>query len=129
MDKSRRTHARFPCNLAVEVFSGPVGGVRVGQGVIMDVSLSGALLKVKGIVKIGATYRMRLKWTEGDLDLPGRVAREAGRVDAATRYYGMVFNLTYDQEKALMRLIDLVRRGDQGPGEDGFSRSMRNYWG
>lgn len=128
MDKSRRTHARFPCNLKAQVFSGPVGGVRVGDGVIMDVSLSGALLKLSGIVKIGATYRIQLEWKEGKLDLPGRVAREAGRVDAKTHYYGMVFNLTYDQEKALMRLIDVVRRSEPGPGEDRFSRSMRDYW-
>lgn len=128
MDLSRRHHARFPSNLKVEVYSGPVGGVRIGEGVIMDVSVSGALVKVKGLLKVGATYRLRLEWKEGKLDLPGRVAREAGRVDAATRYYGLAFNLTYDQERSLMRLIDLVRRGDDAPGEDPFSRSMRDYW-
>jgi hypothetical protein len=128
MDKARRTHARFPCNLKVEVFSGPVGGVRIGEGLLMDVSVSGGLLKLKGMLKVGATYRLHLEWKEGKLDLPGRVARMAGRVDATTSYYGLAFNLTYDQEKSLMRLVDLVRRGDPGPGEDGFSRSMRDYW-
>ncbi len=128
MSKSDRTHARWPADLKVEVFSGPVGGVRIGEGVILDLSLTGCLLRVRGHLRIGATYRMSLTWKEGVLDLPGRVARDAGQsgTDAAARHYGLAFNLAYDQEKALMRLIDLVRRTERPPEEKGF---MGSYWG
>ena len=127
MDKTGRIHARFPSDLIVEVYSGPVGGVRIGEGVLLDVSLSGCLLRVRGTLKTGATYRLHLKWKEGALDLPGRVARDAGRsgTDPAAHHYGLAFNLTGGQEKTLMRLIDVVRR-TQKPEEGGF---MRSYWG
>jgi hypothetical protein len=126
MDNSRRVHARFPSDLKVEVFSGPVGGVRVGEGSLLDVSLSGCLLRVKGLMKVGSTYRLHVKWQEGGLDLPGRVARDAGRsgTDLSIRHYGIAFNLTGGQEKSLMRLIDLVRRS--APEDGGF---MKSYWG
>lgn len=116
---SRRSHNRFPCDLKVEVHTGPAGGIRIGEGVLLDLSLSGALLRFSGLVKQGAVYRVTVKWKEGSLDLPCRVARDAG-----PKHYGLAFNLTYDQEKALMRLIDRVRRGDEGP--DSF---MKGYWG
>lgn len=41
------------------------------------------------------------------------------------RHYGLAFNLIYDQEKALMRLIDLIRRAEK-PEDKGF---MGPYWG
>ena len=127
MDKTRRTHARFPSDLKVEVYSGPVGGVRIGEGVLLDLSLSGCLLRVRGLLKTGSTYRLHVEWKEGALDLPGRVAREAGRsgTDPTANHYGLAFNLTGGQEKSLMRLIDLVRRTER-PGEGGF---MSSYWG
>ncbi|MDD5303009.1 MAG: PilZ domain-containing protein [Elusimicrobia bacterium] len=127
MDKTRRAHARFPSDLTVEVFSGPVGGVRIGEGALLDLSLSGCLLRVRGTLMTGSTYRISVKWKEGVLDLPGRVARDAGRSgkDPASRHYGIAFNLTGGQEKALRGLIDLVRRTDK-PDDKGF---MRSYWG
>ena len=127
MDKSRRLHARWPSDLVVEVFSGPVGGVRIGEGQLLDLSLTGCLLRVRGTLKTGATYRVSVKWKEGTLDLPGRVARDAGRSgnDPAARHYGIAFNLTGGQEKQLRELIDVVSRTSK-PGEDRF---LRNYWG
>jgi hypothetical protein len=126
MDLSKRSNARYPSDLKVEVHTGPVGGLRLGEGVIIDLSLSGCLLRTTAALKAGATYRLRARWSEGDLDLPCRMAREAGRSakDPAARHYGLAFNLTYDQEKALMRLIDVVRRSEQAGG-GGF---MSNYW-
>lgn len=127
MPEARRTHARFPSDLKVEVFSGPVGGIRLGEGLIIDLSLSGCLLRFAGApLRLGATYRLSYKWGESVLDLPGRMARDAGRSakDPAARHYGLAFNLTYDQEKTLMRLIDLVRRSERAGG-GGF---MSNYW-
>lgn len=126
MDFSKRAHARYPADLKVEVFTGVVGGLRLADGVIIDLSLSGCLLRTTAALKVGSAYRLRAKWGEVALDLPCRMAREAGRAakDPAQRHYGMAFNLSYDQEKALMRLIDVVR-AQQSKGGGGF---MSNYW-
>lgn len=125
---SKRVHARFPSDFLVEVYSGPVGGVRIGEGRLLDVSLGGCFLTVKGLLKIGATYRLHLTWKEGTLDLPGRVARDAGRSgkDFNVHQYGIAFNLTGGQEKSLRRLIDLVRRIPDDDAKGGF---MSSYWG
>ncbi|MEK7233455.1 MAG: PilZ domain-containing protein [Elusimicrobiota bacterium] len=127
MDKFRRTHSRFPSDLPVEVFSGPVDGVRIGEGNLLNLSLTGCLLSMRGLLKIGSTYRIRVKWPEGSLDLPGRVARDAGRSgkDSTAQHYAMAFNLTGDQEKALRGLVDFVRRSDKSD-DKGF---MGSYWG
>ncbi len=127
MDNSRRTHARWPSDLKVDVFSGPVGGVRIGAGILVDLSVTGCLLRVSALLKSGGTYRVSVTWKEGVLDLPGRVARDAGRSgqDPSARHYGIAFNLTGGQEKALMRLIDLVRRAEK-PEDKGI---MGSYWG
>ena len=127
MSNSGRTHARWPSDLKVEVFSGPVGGVRIGEGVLLDVSLSGCLLRVRGLLKTGSTYRIRVDWKGEGLDLPGRVARNAGRSgnDPQAWHYGVAFNLTGGQEKSLRLLIDEVRRMEK-PEDKGF---LKNYWG
>lgn len=111
-------------NLTAEVFSGPVGGVRIGEGALQDLSVGGCLLSLRGQLKTGSTYRLSLAWQEGRLDLPCRVARDAGVIgDGAERRYALEFNLTYDQEKALMRLLDLLRR--TAKPTKGF---MDSYW-
>jgi hypothetical protein len=127
MDKNDRTHARWPSDLRVEVFSGPVGGVRIGEGLLLDLSVTGCLLRVKGTLIKGGTYRVSLTWKEGALDLSGRVARDAGQsgTEPGARHYGIAFNLTGGQEKALMRLIDLLRLAKK-PEDKGF---MGGYWG
>jgi hypothetical protein len=94
---------------------------------VLDLSLSGCYLLFGGALKNGGAYRLRCEHAGEYLDLPGRVAREGPRApnDPRARHFGMVFTLTRDQEKALMRLIDHVRRGPEKPGEDRF---LRDYW-
>lgn len=124
----RRTNARYACELKVEVHTGPTGGVRLGDALILDISVSGALLRFSGSLKAGASYRLRHEGPEGALDLPCRGARDAGRAakDATARHYGLAFNLTGGQEKALRKLIDWVRR--QPPAADDEGDFMRDYW-
>lgn len=126
-DLFKRAHARFPCDLAVIVFTGPTGGIKLGPARVLDLSLSGCYLLFGGLLKAGGAYRLRCEHDGAYLDLPGRVAREGPRApnDPKARHFGMVFTLTRDQEKALMRLIDDVRRRDERPGEDRF---LRDYW-
>lgn len=126
-DLFKRAHARFPCDLPVTVFTGPTGGIKLGPARVLDLSLSGCYLLFGGELKNGGAYRLRCESQGEYLDLPGRVVREGPRApkDPRARHFGLVFTLTRDQEKALMRLIDHVRRGPDKPGEDRF---LRDYW-
>lgn len=127
-DLFKRAHARFPCNLPVVVFTGPTGGLKIGSADVVDLSLSGCYLRFSGDLKLGGAYRLRCEWAWEFLDMPGRIVREGPRVpnDPKARQFGLVFTLTRDQEKVLMKLIDHVRRAPEKPGEDRF---LRGYWG
>lgn len=127
-DLFKRAHARFPCELPMALFTGPTGGIKIGTARVLDLSLSGCYLSFPGELKVGGAYRLRREDQGAFLDMPGRVVREGPRdpKDAKARRYGLVFTLSRDQEKALMHLIDHVRRHAEKPGEDRF---MRGYWG
>lgn len=127
MDPSRRAHARYPCDIPAELHTGPTGGVRLADARLMDLSLTGCLFATTEGLRPGATYRLTLVEGGVNLDLPGRVARNAGRSEKS-RFYGFVFNLTAGQEKVLRTLLDRLRRAPERPGEDRLSRSMRDYW-
>jgi hypothetical protein len=127
-DLFKRAHARFPCDLPVTVFTGPTGGIKIASARLKDLSISGGYVELAGELKLGGAYRLRCEHAGEFLDMPGRVVREGARSakDPKARHFGMVFTLSRDQEKALMRLIDQVRRGGEKPGEDRF---LRGYWG
>lgn len=129
-DRSRRAHARHPCDLAVGLFTGPTGGVRLSGARVLDLSLSGCLFSAAEELSRGSTYRLIVDRPGAALELPGRVARDAGRsgADPKRRFYGFVFNLTAGQERALRLLLDDLRRAPEGPGEDRLGRSLRDYW-
>ena len=129
-DAIRRSHARIPCDRTVQVFLG-VAGRPLGAGRLLNVSLSGAYLSFAGELRRGTSYRLCVDGPEGPLDLPCRVTREGPRAGAKTpdaRLYGMIFNLTADQERLLRRLVDVLRRQPASDKETGFDRSLRNYW-
>jgi hypothetical protein len=130
-DAIRRSHARIPCDLPTEVFLGAAVGRLLGAGRLLNVSLSGAFLGFAGELQRGTPYRLRVQGPEGPVDLPCRVAREgprAGALAPGTRQYGLIFNLTADQERHLRRLVDVLRRQPTADKESGFDRSLRNYW-
>lgn len=127
-DLFKRAHARFPCDMPVFLFTGPVGGIKLGTARVLNLSLSGCYLSFPGQLKVGGAYRLRREAAGAYLDMPGRVVRESRRDTrrAEAQLYGFVFTLTRDQEKALMRLIDHLRRTPERPDEDRF---LRGYWG
>jgi hypothetical protein len=128
-DAIRRSHARIPCDRSVDVFAGAAAGRLLGSGRLLNVSLSGAFLSFEGELQRGTAYRVRIDGPEGPLDLPCRVAREGARAKApGVRQYGLVFNLSADQERLLRRLVDVLRRQPATDKESGFDRSLRNYW-
>lgn len=128
--RSRRAHARHPCDVSAALYTGPTGGVRLSGARIMNLSLSGCLFAAAEALSPGSTYRLVVQTRAGALDLPGRVARDAGRSgkDPRARWYGFVFNLTAGQERALRVLLDELRRDPEAPGEDRLGRSLRDYW-
>ena len=44
------------------------------------------------------------------------------------RHYGLVFNLSGDQERLLRRLLDLLKRQPPPSSEKLFDRKLRDYW-
>src|SRR6185312_8596590 len=96
---------------------------------MLNVSLSGALVSIERELQRGTPYRLRVDGPEGPVDLFCRVAREGPRA-GAKRQYGLVFNLTADQERLLRRLLDVLRRqpAAHDEKESDFDRSLRNYW-
>ena len=127
-DAIRRSHARIPCDHHVEVHHGAT--VReIGHARMLNVSLSGAFVAIDRELQRGVPYRLRLDGPEGPVDLFCRVAREGPRA-GAKRQYGLVFNLTADQERLLRRLLDVLRRQPSAADEKetGLDASLRNYW-
>jgi hypothetical protein len=130
-DAIRRAHARIPCDRPVEVFRGAAAGRLLGAGRLLNVSLSGAYLSTAAELERGTPYRVRIDGPDGPLDLPCRVAREGPRAGAkapGVRQYGLIFNLSADQERVLRRLVDFLRRQPSTDKESNFDRSLRNYW-
>ena len=130
-DAIRRSHARIPCDLPIELFLGASAGGLLGAGRLLNVSLSGAYLSFAGELRRGTPYRLRVDGPDGLIVLPCRVAREGPRAGAkapGARQYGLIFNLSTDQERALRRLVDLLRRQPASDKESGLDRSLRNYW-
>ncbi|HXS99911.1 MAG TPA: PilZ domain-containing protein [Elusimicrobiota bacterium] len=131
-DAIRRSHARIPCDRHVEVHHGATGRP-LGAGRMLNVSLSGAYVAFPGELQRGTPYRLRVLGPEGPVDLPGRVVREgprAGPKAPGVRQFGMVFNLSADQERLLRRLLDVMRRqpAAETEKETGLDRSLRSYW-
>lgn len=130
-DPIRRSHARHPCDLPVQLMLGAVTGSPAGEGRLIDLSLGGGHLLCERELMRGTPYRLRVAAPDGPLELPFRVVREGSRggKDAPkARRYGLVFNLSSDQERRLRALVDVVRRAPEPPGQDRVDRSMRDYW-
>ena len=127
----RRSHARVPCDRRVLVFRGAAIGRRLGEGRLLDVSLAGAYLLFAGELERGTPYRLQAETADGPLDLPFRLAREGPRSspkEPGARHYGLVFNLSVDQEARLRKLVDWLRRHPPIAEESRFDRSLRSYW-
>ena len=130
-DPIRRAHARILCDRPNEIYVGAATGRALGAGRLLDVSLSGAYLSFEGELQRGTTYRLRVEGPEGRLDLPFRVAREGPRGGAPTpnaRNFGLIFNLSGDQERLLRRLVDILRRQPLAGKESSLERTLRDYW-
>ena len=130
-DAIRRSHARLPCDLPVEIYRGAAAGSRLGGGRLLNLSLSGAYLAFDGELQRGTPYRLSLAGPEGPVELAFRVIREGpigGAKTSGARSYGLHFNLTADQERHLRKLHDALRRRPHTEPETRFDRTLKDYW-
>lgn len=123
---------RLRCDLAAAVFDGAAQGRRLGEGRILNLSLSGCRLRFAAELRRGRGYRLTLDVPEGAFELPCRVAREDARGgdDLQVRHYGLVFNLSADQETLLRLLLARLRREAEPPldAQERLQRTLRDYW-
>jgi len=126
----QRAHARWPCDIAIELFRDRPKGPLFGRGILMDISLSGAFLRSEEALSVGSYYRLRVAGSADATEFPFRVAREGPLGDLkkrVIRHYGLRFELDTETEKRLRVLIDrLPREGTLE--EDVRDRSTRGYW-
>jgi hypothetical protein len=54
--------------------------------------------------------------------------RSRGPKEPGARRYGLVFNLSADQERRLRRVVDVLRRQPSPDKETRLDRSLRDYW-
>jgi Tfp pilus assembly protein PilZ len=121
---SRRVHARYPCDVPVEVFS-PVSAKKLADGRLLDLSMGGGSLETVLRLQKGVLYELRLDWLGQPMKLPARVAWVAPVAAKATaRRFGMSFNLTTAQESVLKLIVDRLRT-EQFPQDRGIAR---DYW-
>lgn len=126
----QRAHARWPCNIEVQLFQGQAAERPIGRGLMIDISLSGAFLRCVDELKVGSQYRLSFVGVTGALEIPFRVARVDPQADPEkkeVRYYGLTFVVDEAAEQRLRLLIDKVRRTDTLE-EDKRDRSARGYW-
>ncbi|MDE2141960.1 MAG: PilZ domain-containing protein [Elusimicrobia bacterium] len=129
-DLIRRAHARYPCELPVEIYQGAASGYRLGNGILLDISLAGAFLRTEQDLKPATSYRLKFESPDGLLEIPCRVARVGPRNAPEmpkARHYGLTFNPSVDQERQLLRCVEQARRSPP-VHESPFDRAMRDYW-
>ena len=128
-DAVRRAHGRFPCLRPVEIYQGAATGRLLAKGTLLNVSVSGAFLRVDVELQHRTAYRLKLEGPDGSFEVSCRVVRNGRRGDPpGARHYGLALNPTVGQEAVLRRLVDLIRRGPAHEHESPLDRSLRNYW-
>jgi hypothetical protein len=99
---SRRVHARFSCDLPVEIYSG-ASAAKLADARLLDLSLGGGAISTPLSLQRGGVYEFRFNWGKERLTVMGRVMwAQAGK-------FGVSFDLTPAQEHLLRALVDKLR--------------------
>jgi hypothetical protein len=124
-DPLRRLHARHACATAVVVHSFSTGA-KVADGMMVNISLGGTLIDIRAVLERRIAYILKFSLGGPILNLPGRVIWDGPRnlTDPRLYRYGIQFNLTTAQERALTAQLKVLIRPSQSPGRD----IMRDYW-
>jgi hypothetical protein len=113
MSKSqiKRHHARFACDLPVEIFS-PVSQAKLADARLFDVGLGGGNVYSDFNLQRAVSYEFRLSFGKKEqLAVLGQVVWSAP-TDQRERFnrYGVTFNLTSSQEALMSTLVDQLSR-------------------
>lgn len=112
---SRRTHARFACDLPVEVYS-PLDSAKLGDARLLDLSMGGGAVRGELKLRTRQPYEFRFNWGAERLSVLGQVVWAAEEPAARSREarFGVRFSLTAQQESLLRSLVGRLK--DQGRG-------------
>jgi hypothetical protein len=114
---------RYACDLKVEVLLPDDGSGRsLGEGTLIDISLSGGVLSFSGPLRQGIPYVLRLTKPAVAV-LSCRVQRDLGASwgNPTLRYFGIVFDLSPEQEDVFASVLAIL--ADREPPEIGRERS------
>lgn len=123
IEPERRAYTRYACDLKVEVILPDASaGRHLGEGTLPNISLSGGLLAFPGPLWLGVRCALRLT-KPGVAVLSYRTWREAraSGENSTLRYFGLVFDLSPEQEDAFAEA--LVTLADWEPPEAERERS------
>ena len=129
MDISPRAHARISCDRPVDLFATP-SGTRLGDGRLLNISVTGALLACDYELKSRATYRLDLTGAAVPIQFQFHIVRIAPRGQKYRQlpHYGIVFELSPEQTKKLGEVVDSIRSQPSPDDDTLLDRLIRGYW-
>ncbi len=130
MDISPRAHARISCDRPVDLFSTGPSGTRLGDGRLLNISVTGALLACDYDLKSRATYRLDLTGPKVPIQFFFHIVRVAprGKKYRPLRHYGIIFELTPEQAQKLGAVVDSIRSQPSPDDDSLLDRLIRGYW-
>ncbi|MBI4348610.1 MAG: PilZ domain-containing protein [Elusimicrobia bacterium] len=107
---SRRQHARFAC--ALSLFAIAAGGRGPLEGLLLNVGIGGAYVKLKGTLP-KPQCTLRINCGEDTFAVDARVVRiaPADPADRAATFYGLEFLNDSSTKLRVRSLVDRVRSG------------------
>lgn len=119
---ARRQHTRYLCELAFEV-PGPRSVTL--EGAILNISMSGAYIRVRGAVNF-QTMTLRVTFGQETLTLAARIVRHEGLEVAEKNVsrYGVEFLKDASTQSHLRLIVNRVRASGNG----GLPVTITDYW-
>jgi hypothetical protein len=123
-----RFHARFPCDLPVDIHT--TNATRwakpLATGRISNISMGGIGVWTEHLMSKGVPYEFRFQYAGLAVRLTGRVVWEMPKNPKTPRSLGFGISLTMSvkQENTLKVVIDRIRAEQSPDGDD----RMKNYW-
>lgn len=123
---SRRIHARYPCDLPVEVW--PAGAKRAqGRGRLLNIGMGGGLLETSLHLDKKTSFAIVITQGKSRFAMNCRLARAQPEArSGALLHYGLSFTLTMEQEHKLKVAVEKRRAAAaKSPADDD---KMKWFW-
>lgn len=123
---TRRIHARYPCDLAVEVWSID-DKRRRGRGRLLNIGMGGGLLETSLPLEKNTPFAIVIIQGQARFAMNSRLARAQPEArSGALNHYGISFILTKEQENKLKTAVEKRRvAGVKSPADD---NKMKWFW-